>query len=42
MLCSWVTYVVAKFYPEDGQYLVNRELTVSHFEVAQAGANEPT
>ena len=26
---------VARFYPEDDEYLVDRETTVSHFEVAE-------
>ena len=27
----------AVFYPEDDRYLVDRETTVTHFEVAEAG-----
>jgi hypothetical protein len=27
---------VAVFYPEDDQYLIGRETTVTHYEVAQA------
>jgi heme-degrading monooxygenase HmoA len=29
---------VAKFYPKDDEYLVDREVTVSHFEVVPAAA----
>jgi heme-degrading monooxygenase HmoA len=33
---------VAKYYAEDAEYLVDRELTVSHFEVTPAATNGST
>jgi heme-degrading monooxygenase HmoA len=32
----------AKYYPEDGQYLLEFEPTVQHFEVTDSDATDPT